>query len=486
VSATPIDRLVMRIAAAGCWLVQAVARVLRQAAFVVLLGPVACSHGTSAVAARPSRAEHKRRVEWLRTNAAPIRTADPDSLGWADLEPLGRAIGTARLVLLGEQTHADGTDVLIRTRLIRYLHEVHGFEVVASESGMYDADLAWRELRENAPWQEAFNGGISFAWSRSDELQPLGEYIARTSKTARPLELAGFDSQLNGVNSRRLFGSDFRRHLHEVGLDTTLVTGWNEFAANLYKLIEPHGKHFIWSAEETAGFFATLDSLTSRLGAQSTDARGSFWMQVLHCVRAYARQSLLPRTPENGLLGSNIRDAAMAENLLWLLAREPRTRRIVAWGANLHTARDMSSVGSIAGEDSMARFTPMGGHVARALGNDVYSIGFIASGGVIGAPSQSAVTLPKPDRESLEGLFRETGLQLAFLDLRVATPTSAWLSQPMDAGPFGYLPRRAVWPQVFDGFIYVRDMRPLHARMLPSPPPKCFPIAALGVRCGPM
>src|SRR5258708_6197993 len=39
----------------------------------------------------------------------------------SDLRPLARAIGDARVVLLGEQTHADGTTFVAKTRLVRFL-----------------------------------------------------------------------------------------------------------------------------------------------------------------------------------------------------------------------------------------------------------------------------------------------------------------------------------------------------------------------------
>jgi hypothetical protein len=48
------------------------------------------------------------RVEWLRNNAATIRTVDPADEDFSDLHAIGRAIGDARVVFLGEPSHGTG------------------------------------------------------------------------------------------------------------------------------------------------------------------------------------------------------------------------------------------------------------------------------------------------------------------------------------------------------------------------------------------
>src|SRR4051794_32388463 len=54
-------------------------------------------------------AERARRVAWLGANTLPLRTIDMADDNFSDLAPLRTAIGDARIVLLGEQTHGDGT-----------------------------------------------------------------------------------------------------------------------------------------------------------------------------------------------------------------------------------------------------------------------------------------------------------------------------------------------------------------------------------------
>src|SRR5205823_1726823 len=80
-----------------------------------------------------ARADDNERVAWLKSHATIIRSIDPADSDFSDLEPIRRAIGDARVVMLGEQSHGDGATFHAKTRLIRFLHEKCGFDVMAFE-----------------------------------------------------------------------------------------------------------------------------------------------------------------------------------------------------------------------------------------------------------------------------------------------------------------------------------------------------------------
>ena len=46
---------------------------------------------------------------WLQAHAIPIRSVAPDDDDFSDLQSLKQTFGTARIVMLGEQSHGDGT-----------------------------------------------------------------------------------------------------------------------------------------------------------------------------------------------------------------------------------------------------------------------------------------------------------------------------------------------------------------------------------------
>ena len=54
------------------------------------------------------------RVAYLRLRAIKVRSISPDDRNFSDLEPLRQAIGSRRIVMLGEETHGDGATFLAR------------------------------------------------------------------------------------------------------------------------------------------------------------------------------------------------------------------------------------------------------------------------------------------------------------------------------------------------------------------------------------
>ncbi len=146
----------------------------------------------------------------------PIRSIDPADTDYSDLEAFGESIGSARLVLLGEQTHGDGAAFLAKTRLIKYLHARKGFSILAFETGMLDARLAWAQLRSGAPMAN-IREGLSI-WSWSEQLGPLLKHVSTSSGSQRPLELAGFDCQTFLPLSAKRLGPELERVLSQLGL----------------------------------------------------------------------------------------------------------------------------------------------------------------------------------------------------------------------------------------------------------------------------
>src|SRR5580765_7760964 len=75
---------------------------------------------------KPASVDREARIAYLKKHAAPLRSIDPNDDDFSDLTPVGKAIGDARLVWLGEQTHGDGATIHAKIRLIKYLHQKLG------------------------------------------------------------------------------------------------------------------------------------------------------------------------------------------------------------------------------------------------------------------------------------------------------------------------------------------------------------------------
>src|SRR5262249_15975594 len=97
---------------------------------------------------RPAEGLAQERVAWLKKHAAPARSLDPADEDFADLEWIRKGMGESGIVFLGEEWHGSGATFRARSRLIKFLHQKCGFDVLAFESGLYDCRKTWEFLVE--------------------------------------------------------------------------------------------------------------------------------------------------------------------------------------------------------------------------------------------------------------------------------------------------------------------------------------------------
>ena len=406
-----------------------------------------------------SAEELARRVAWLEQHAAPLRTVDPADNDFSDLAAVGRAIGNAQVVLLGEQSHGDGTVFLAKTRLIRYLHEKLGFDVLAFESGLYDVKVAWDSMKAGEDPVRAFRRGVFGIWNGSEQVQPLIDYVGAQAKTARPLELAGFDSQLTSTASRQTLARDLTTTLNAHKFDTTRVAGWKDFRVVLDSLATNSVYRVKPSPEMQSTFQTVLSQVAQSANTWPANDRDvAFWQQNLKSLQAHARNSFAYSETGMSVTDNNGRDVQMGQNLVWLANERYKGKKIIVWAATFHIARNLPSVDTRMATMNYNGLLTMGEVAWRSLGPRMYSIGFVASEGNAGAWMQPAPhKLEAPAKESLEGLWAATKQDLGFLDLR-GQPADAWTRKPLLTGPLGYSQMFGNWSDVLDGMVYTRTM----------------------------
>jgi erythromycin esterase len=425
------------------------------------------------LAAGAALAAEDRRVASLREHAIPIASLDPGA-PLDDLEPLRPALEGARVVLLGEATRGDGSAFLLKTRLIRFLYERLGFDLLLFECSLYDCARAWRDLRGGSGAREAFDGVLYPLYTEAAELQPLIELVAAAASSPRPLEVAGFDFQLGASAGTARLVSDLREALGGAELDTatraalaTLEPTLGLLHAEAYATGEapvppgPERQRFLDALEQVRGRLVSL-----REPAPSAARESEWWLQVVGNLETWARASWMlgrfdPRAPISTEL-HNLRDRRMAENLLWLVRRDPQ-RKVVVTSLTVHLARDLDRLAT--GDETMrsrlGEMSAVGDLVARELGDQAYTIAITAAEGRSGTPFRAPYDLLAPTVGSFEDLMARAGFEAAFVDLRGATEGARWLRRGFLARPISYVELYAVWPRHLDGLLFLRRMEPV-------------------------
>jgi erythromycin esterase-like protein len=385
-------------------------------------------------------------------NTVSVSTIAPDSTDFADLDFIGKAIGSSGIVMLGEQDHGDAPTFLAKTRLIKYLHEKMGFNVLAFESDFFGLNLGFDKIEKNKSGMDDFlRKNIFPIWTYCNSCYNLlYTYIPSSYQTEKPLIVTGFDNQLTlDFSSNHLVF-----HLDSLFQSLNLpVVKHPNYRSEILPLIDSL-KYY--SFKDTSNY-SKCENYLNQIKSQMADKldENNFWMQIIKNLLSENKSYQLPK--KDYVLSNNTRDAQMASNLKWLKEVKFPGEKIIVWAANVHVAKYIDS----SGKDRRKMIT-MGSYFTdndKYL-NETYIIGFTSYQGEAGRLGFKIYPVRKPKSNGFENWINKT-YDYAFVDFKTYNTNYPNNSQEFYLKGLGHNSAfKKDWTKVFDGIFFIRSMYP--------------------------
>src|SRR5439155_1457194 len=137
--------------------------------------------------------------QWIRANAIPLKTVQAGN-GFADMEPLTKIVGNARIVALGEATHGTREFFQLKHRMIEFLATRMGFTIFSIEANMPEAyRLNDYVLNGKGDPAQLLKGMYFWTWDTKEVLEMIRWMREFNQSGKGRIEFTGFDMQTPAV-----------------------------------------------------------------------------------------------------------------------------------------------------------------------------------------------------------------------------------------------------------------------------------------------
>jgi erythromycin esterase len=374
----------------------------------------------------------------------PLRSLYSDA--FSDLQFLKPLLAGKRVVQLGESAHGAGEFSLAKVRIIKFLHQQMGYDVIAFESSLPQCYLADQAIGTARPI-EVMKQCIFPVW-HSNEALALFDYLDATRKSGRRLTLAGFDTQdsSNAPGAELVIGKMLE------------LAGWPR-AAEL-------------AASESALFKRTAKdplapALAARLAAYYNDAAAELENKRARMVKAGADSARLEvairSARSRAVLATQFaatatvdsygaRDLGMADNLDFLLDTLYPGRKVIVWAHNAH----------ITYERAPNAAKTMGNYVGERRKAEVYTVGLFMGRGTAAQNNRVRYEILAPAAGTFDAVMSNGGAKYAFVDFSTAKPApeTGWIFSPIVMRSWGLNPVTLTPALGYDAVLYIDAVTP--------------------------
>lgn len=401
---------------------------------------------------------------WVNDHAYSLTSIQPETASskkipsnkFEDLAMLKPLLQDKRIVFLGESSHGVAQFNLAKTRLIQFLHQEMGYNVLAFESGLGDVMNAQGKIDKQAALQTMKDAIFGVWWTK--ETLPLFEYAKTTQATEKPLVLAGFDIQQQGAftNGDWLQNpqlaqqfSDAEKQLAEWSSSKDLKGYQKEKTAiiNVYKQVKAQVQTKEKELQKAYPNELQIVKLMERTLADRIRLADEYVELTIQSTIEMEQNKY-----ESFLTTMEWRDQAMMENLLWLAEEVYPTEKFIVWAHNDHIRKAQSDV-----MGSPYPVKLMGERLPDIYKKYSYVLGlYMTSGETANNMGETMPVLP-PIKGSIEDIVSSANQPYTFIDLRNRQNErgNSWMFEPRLSYSWGVIQESLVPRDQYDGILLI-------------------------------
>lgn len=419
-------------------------RPLAAAAAALVAGVAALTIAAFGVAHADARQEVDARafLSWARSAAIPLQALRPTGAD-TDLAPVAAAIGSARVMALGEPGHGAQQPLAFRNRLFQYLVIHDGVTAIGLETSFTES-RAVDEFVLGAPGDAATlaRRDLSWGFGRYEANVQLIQWMRNYNENAhgrRKIHFYGVD--MSGAGRGEFTHADItvrsvvrylqtvapessKSVLQAIGPQLRLMDKMGYWQMALH-----NGEAVQTMLKPLVAYLSAHEAALRRASSQSDYDWAAHNLVVAGQLRDYLRLEAAPEGDSTKISPfdyrlDNVRDAAMATNVLWALHEEGSGGRLMVFAHDGHVmnSRSRGGIWSVYKEAPVM----MGAHLRSRLGGQLVIIATLAAQSGGGLPTGD----PVPD--SVEVSLRSLHMPFFALDLRGARGNEgamAWLGK---------------------------------------------------------
>jgi erythromycin esterase len=415
-------------------------------------------------------AENPKWQQWLKMNSHPIDKIRPE-VGdiYRDLRFFDQILKNKRIVFIGESSHGAAEFNSSKVRLVQYLHEKQGYQVLAFESGLGELFAVDTQINKQSP-VKSMKDGLFDIWHTREGL-PLFEHIKKQNTTNKPLQLTGIDMQPVGS-----YGTFLNEWFQSIDTQMAKLAKRTEeqFAGSLQQsdleAFQRDQKKMIQSYQTLYEFTKKNETKLARSHPDSPNL-----VKVTQYVlqdRIHSITNVMPfyvsynnyLQSENKTLADQAfddyyvaRDQAMAKNLVWITEKLYPNQKIIVWAHNLHIRKN-----NLQTQNPNRRSVDSLGHMLPPkIKQQSYVIGLYMNRGVsaLNDRKPQKVQYPHPNG-TVESILSKAGYPNLFVNLSWTKKQeeTSWMYTKRGILDWGGWQEQLIPKEQYDGILFINQV----------------------------